>query len=423
MNHLFDLHFHDVTPIHGMEFRDFHLRDHHLKISEPHSASAPKCLHTSPVYSLPYIKNPPHCLLFILTTVLIAFAFGCSPAKTPETIRPRVVKLCTVGSPELSSENTFFGVTQAARRASLSFQVGGRIELLPTEMGDHVAEGQLLAQLDPIPFELRVKQAEADLVSAKASLHERQQVFDSEKRLLPQAATTQIEYDQAEASLALAKSRLEIAEATLRLAKRDLANTKLIAPMSGRIAQRNVQNFTEIVPGTSIFELDGDGELEISVAVPENFKITQDTPVKVRLKNDDLGQISGVVSKIGSRSDIANTIPLIVRLKNYPPGLRTGTAAEVVFPPQDQSLSVVLPVVAVIPGDTPNNGYVYIFDNGQAKKRQVSLGKPVGEGLSILSGLNQGEQIIVAGATFLTEGQAVRPFQPTGNGSNGNLSK
>ena len=61
--------------------------------------------------------------------------------------------------------------------------------------------------------------------------HERQQVFDSEKRLLPQAATTQIEYDQAEASLALAKSRLEIAEATLRLAKRDLANTKLIAPM------------------------------------------------------------------------------------------------------------------------------------------------------------------------------------------------
>lgn len=413
MSHFFEVHVSGEPLANGVRVRSFEFARRRGREGGDYrviASATPFSLGTKPTVK----KSSGGCWLcsmfLVLACALTALlSVGCRPKQAP-SVPPRVVKLHTVGAEQCLPGPSYSGVVQSVNRATLSFQVGGRIEFLPTEMGDQVAQGQLLARLDPAPFELRVKQAEADVQGAKAVLSEKQRRFEAEKRLLPEGATTQTEYDQIEEAVAMAKSRLEVAEAALRLANRDRENTRLVAPMAGRIARRNFQNFAEVGSGMPVFELDGDGEVEVSVAVPEDFKLQAGTAVDVRLKASRTLQVPGEVTRIGSRSDSANTIPVLVRLKKQTEAIRTGTAAEVVFANSDQTSAPIIPALALMPGKEANTAAVYVFSNGTVTRRAVSLGQPVANGFSVSGGLVPGERIVAAGVTFLTNGQAVRPM-------------
>ena len=345
---------------------------------------------------------------FVLAAVF--FSSGCGPKEKARLAPQRAVKVQTIAGTAHSLTRSFAGVVQACNRSTLSFQVSGRIERLLVEIGDSVQKDQLLAELDPAPFELRVRQTEADVQASRALVSEREKRFAAERRLLPKGATTQTEYDQIEAALAAGRSQLEIAESSMRLAKRDLTHARLTAPMAGRIAKRHLQNFSQIAPGVCLLELDGEGGFEVATAIPEGFIAQAGDKVEVILKSNVTDAIEGVVSQIGSRSDIGNSMPVLVRLAHAPEALRTGTAAEIRFKEAGALESVFVPASGLIPGPEANTGFVFVYNeqNSGVQKRSVRLGKPQGDGFPVVSGLVAGERIVVAGVTFLTDGQQVR---------------
>ena len=338
------------------------------------------------------------------------FATGCNPKEVTKESSPRTVKMLTVANTTQTLTRPFAGVVQACNRSSLSFQVGGRIEKLSVEIGDSVQKGQVLGELDPAPFELRVRQAEADVQAACAQMAEREKRFASEQRLLPKGATTQTEYDQTEAAFTAAKSQLEVAESATHLAKRDLSHAKLTAPISGRIAKKHLQNYTQVAPGVCLLELDGEGDFEVATAIPEGFIAHTGDKVEVTLKSSGTASVEGAITQIGSRSDIGNSMPVLVRLAQVPNGLRTGTAAEVRFKDSNRTENAFIPVSGLIPGSNANTGFVFVFDPQKevVLKRSVQLGNPQEDGFSAISGLAAGEIIAAAGVTFLTDGQQVR---------------
>jgi RND family efflux transporter MFP subunit len=309
---------------------------------------------------------------------------------------------------------TTAGILRARNRASLGFQVPGRVVEMPVEMGDSVGAGAVLAALDPRAFELRVKQAEADLLTARASLAERQRRFDSEKRLLPKGATSRAEYEQVEAGVAAASSQVEVAEAAVRLARRDLENTVLHAPCAGRVAQRHVQNFTDVAAGAPVFEFDGAGDLEVLAHVPEVFARTLDAGGRalVTLQGGEGRTLAACIAQISSRSEAGWSVAVILRLDETADDLRSGLVVEVAFQRSGRSGMAVVPAIALLAGPQTNAAAVFVLDarSQTVSRRQVTLGEPLREGLEVTSGLRAGEMIVVAGVPFLRDGQKVRTF-------------
>lgn len=343
---------------------------------------------------------------------LVLMIAACDQKKPVADLPPRVVKIASVGAPTDTAVLTTAGVLRARNRASLSFQVPGRVVEMPVEMGDWLAAGAKLAALDSSAYELRLKQAEADLMMGRSALAERQWRFDSSKLLLPKRAISQAEYEQAEAALEAGKAQVAVAEAAERLARRDLEHTVLVAPCAGRVVQRHLQNFSEVTAGAPVIEFDGDGIPEVLAQVPEVFARTLNAGDRAHItpQGGENRVLQASICQISSRSDAGAGVPVILKLDSAAADLRPGLTVEVAFQRSGGVSALVVPTVALLAGPQTNSASVFVYhpESESVSKRRITLGEPLREGMSVTSGLQSGEMIVLAGVPFLSDGQRVR---------------
>jgi RND family efflux transporter MFP subunit len=246
----------------------------------------------------------------------------------PEVVveRPRIIrpaKLYEVQTVQDAVSRTYSGVVKAANEVDLAFRVSGPLVQMPIRRGQEVAEGDLIAQIDPRDFQTslesvtsQLEQAQAQLSAMKAGAREEEilrlenqlraaqaELDNAEveltryKTLLDEGVESQSEYDRVklrrdqatEAKLAaeqrLAQGRkgarqedLDAQEALIRgleAQKRDAANaladTSLKAPFGGRIARQLVENFQEVRAGQTIVSLQDVSHVEVVADVPESL--------------------------------------------------------------------------------------------------------------------------------------------------------
>lgn len=165
------------------------------------------------------------CLL--QTAMLVTAGCGRDDPPPPEAVRP--VRAIQVPDPTPDVLPVFTGRARAAIRSQLSFEVGGRILERRVDVGSIVEEGELLAALDPRDFENALRAAEADAKESRA-LRDR----------MAEAHKVRAVSDQ---DLTNAESELDAAEATLRIRRKALADTRLVAPHAGEVAAAYVEKF------------------------------------------------------------------------------------------------------------------------------------------------------------------------------------
>lgn len=355
----------------------------------------------------------------LLLTLVAAGCDGGDQAAAPRPEPVRAVKTA-VAVPAQGGGREFAGTVRAAERASLGFPLAGKVAAIEVEVGDLVRRDQVLARLDPVPLELRLRQAQADLDKARAALSAERRRFEAQQALLPKGFTTRRAFDQAQADLSAAENQTESAQAAVRLAQRDLDNTRLLAPFDGRIAERQAQPFADVQAGQAILQLDGVGRLEAVIQVPAEFADTVAIGAGVNVLSGDNRSIGGRVAQIGERVGDASTVPVIVDLQGAPADRspRPGSTVRVGFVAPGtgdgtQPRGVRIPYSALLL--PPNNGPPAVFvvhDEGTAqvaRRRSVAVDRNAAarDEVLVTDGLRAGEIVIAAGAAFLTDGQQV----------------
>ena len=137
----------------------------------------------------------------------------------PPPVRP--VKLFTVEGSDGAALRRFPGAISASQRAELSFRVNGVLQEILVKEGDQVKKGQVLARLDPTDYRIRVSDRQATFDSTEKN-------FNRAKELIQVGNISQTDYARVEANF-------RTSEAALKLAKQELAYTRLQAPFAGTV--------------------------------------------------------------------------------------------------------------------------------------------------------------------------------------------
>ena len=280
------------------------------------------------------------------------------------------------------------GTVRSKQRAVVEAKVSGRVLEYTATPGAMVKAGDLLARLDVQEIQAKVDQAHAMLDQAKRD-------FDRQKQLIASNATTRQEFDAADA-------RVKIGTGAVSEAETMMSYAKVTAPFDGVVTRKLADVGDLAMPGKPLLEIEAPTSLRFEADLPEAIldRVKLGAKMPVRLAK----VIEGTVSEI---SPVADPVSRTFRVKLDLPqteGLRTGQFGRVSVPVAEVQLLLV-PQSAVLKRGQME--LVFVAKDGKATLRLVKTGKMLEGRVEVLSGLEDGEQVIVSETAQLTDGQPV----------------
>jgi RND family efflux transporter MFP subunit len=336
------------------------------------------------------------------------------PAEVEEVVRP--AKLMTIDSGGNGTTREYPGTVSATQSVELGFEVAGKIVELPITDGLAVNTGALLGKLDDSDFLAARDSAEANRKAADSAYERARRIFD-------QGAGSQAEVDKT-------LRDIDVARQELAKAQKALDDTTLKAPFSGRVSRKIADNFQNVQAKQPIVLLEDISSLELDVNVPEQDFSRMTPGLSLQQRNERVKpeiQVSSIANRsfkarLISFETSADPVTRTYRATfafdnpddvNVLPGM---TAKVVLNMPTDKpgatgAQGLLIPAAAVVV-DTDGSAYVWKFDPGssQVSKAIVTIGDMSGASIRVLSGLQGGEKIAIAGAAHMREGMKVRPL-------------
>ncbi|MDE2427611.1 MAG: efflux RND transporter periplasmic adaptor subunit [Burkholderiales bacterium] len=333
--------------------------------------------------------------------------------------RVKIIKAQTGGEERWRS---LVGELQPAEVWNLAFSVQGRVIQISVHEGDKVSKGQLLARLDPMSYELNLKNAQAGLLTASSERKEKREALAAQTTLKEQGFMTGNMLEKLRVDVAAAEMRFSNSESAVALAKRDLEYTMLRAPADGLISGRMIEPFTDVNAGQLVMRLDGAAGLRVAIRVPDKLMLGFAIGNKVKIQIGER-KFDGIVSRIDARAGAGDAFPSYITILGDTGGMRPGVTAKVQFAVssnQDNAglhASIVrVPMQAIVPGNAPGHGFAFVFDGKSSKVRRVEVHIKAVDAtdLEIDQGLKAGDDIVVAGVAFLSDGQLVKALGANG---------
>lgn len=363
-------------------------------------------------------------LAFVLALTVVGVTLGCTSKPKDKPVIP-AVKTAKVHATAGSFSRAISGVVEAQNTTSLSFPVGGTVAKVLVEAGEQVKAGQVLASLDPQPFDMRLRAAEARVRSVQASLLKSKDQHQRKSTLLSQGFIARAEFDETKASLAASRGELDVALSELESARRDRARTVITAPYAGVIGRKDVQPHQEAPAGKAVFDILGEGGMKVRVNVPESLIGGVKPGDEAQAAFSVLRGVTAIgrVAEVSAVAESGNAYPVTIALDTPPAGLRIGMTALVSFHSGGSAPIFLLPMTALaineVPrlaagGGTDGKAPIFIFDGEKQAVvlRLVEVQDMQGNSLAVTRGLSDGEEVVVAGAAFLRDGMTVRRWTP-----------
>ena len=309
---------------------------------------------------------------------------------------PVRVKTMTVVPAGVAGVDRFSGTVEAETETSLSFPVMGTVKKIYVAQGDKVRRGALIAELDEASMQ-------NSYMAAAAALRQAEDVFGRMKELHDKGSLAEIKWVEVQ-------SKLQQAQSVEQIAKKNLDDCRLYAPYGGFVAAKSVEAGQNVMPGIPVASLVTVDGLRVKIAVPEaeigGIGVGQEAEIVVQALEGRhfAGKVieKGVVAHPLSRS-----YDVKIALKDDSRELMPGMVAEVVLKNEAAAPRYVVPA-RVLQLDEQNRSFVWLDSNGKATKRIVTCGAFTVDGVTIESGLEQGDRIIVEGQQKVCEGLDVK---------------
>ncbi len=335
----------------------------------------------------------------------------------------------TVSTPlqrDIEGRLGFLGQFSAVKRVELRAQVGGTLVEIGFKDGDVVKQGDLLFAIDPVPYEIKLSQAEAQLQSANARLVLTSRQLERREALRRREAGTAEEVDQWVAEKQAAEAAVEAAKAAIRDARFDLDHCRITAPFSGRMGTHLV-SVGNLIAGSrggiattllaTIVSLDPIWlDFDMSEADYLTFtreRATQKGPLADKLQVS-LGD-EKVYGRIGTLDFVDNvlnrssgTIHARATLKNDDLLLTPGVFARVRLALPNRSSLLLIPDSAVLP-DQSGYAVLTVGSDDVVKPRSVQIGELRGGLRVIRAGLEPTDRIVIDGVETTSPGTKIAP--------------
>lgn len=354
-------------------------------------------------------------LRIAMTSLSVLAITACSEPEVvqkSEVIRP--VKLHTVSDNTDRYLRSFPAIVASNQEAQLSFRITGELASFPVTPGSIVKAGDLLGKLDDrdITNELKARQADFDLAKV---------AFDRVALLRSKNLASPSDFDTAE-------TRLKAAQVSLQTIKDRLTDTVLKAPFSGRIAKTLVENHQSVEAQQTVAILQDNRQLEIKIQLPES--------VLSQVKEDQIDDNYHPFVTFPNHNGIKHSVEYKEHTTKVSPGTQTyevtfsmpAPANYTIYPGMTGTLTLdmreltgqkktspdfVLPLTAVQKDINSGEQSVWVYqpETQLLQVRSVQIGEITQNGITVVSGLQQGEQVVSAGLSQLSNGMKVKPLQ------------
>ena len=338
---------------------------------------------------------------FQLAAVLVAAMLGaCSGGeeKKAETAADTViekpnVKLATVTSRDVEQVGEYTATVEAEAKNNIAPTTPSRISQIFVEVGDYVRKGQKLVQMDA-----------ANLTQLKLQLDNQETEFKRVDELYKVGGASKAEWDAAKTNLDVRRSSYENL----------LENTQLVSPLDGVVTARNFDNgdlYTSTQMPVLVVQQITPVKLMVNVSEPNFPKVTKGMSVKVKLDVYEGEEFEGKVSLVYPTIDAAtHTFPVEVTLANANKRVRPGMFARVTMNFGTKN-NVVVPDMAVVKRAGSGDRFVYVYANGKVSYNKVEIGRRMGTEYELISGVENGAQVVIAGQNALVDGAEVEVVQ------------
>ena len=387
--------------------------------------------------------------VIVLLLLIVVSVPGCARDRgvaSAEGSKARAVTTETAQVRDVRRQVDVVGTLAAREEAVISAEVAGRVSRLVHDLGDRVAAGTPLLELDPEKLQYRAEGQRAALdqararygatsdgtlpsldrvpavVSTSAQLADAQQQLERAKNLASRnllsrsdLETAQTRYDTAKAAhdQALSSARqlradIEAQSSSVRLAERELRDAVIRAPFDGYVAERLVSPGQFVQPQAPVMRIVRLQPLKLTAEVPEKFAPWIESGREMAVRVDAfpqevfVGRIVRIAPAVNLRS---RAFAIEGEIPNNDGKLKPGTFARVQITTDRVERAVTIPVAAVQSRYGTNR--VFVVENGQALGKEIVLGDRLGDRVEVSKGLEAGTRIVSSEVEQLADGTRV----------------
>ena len=321
---------------------------------------------------------------------LAVLAVACKSddkAGTAQQAKPQV-KIAKVTSEDIPQTETYTATVESDVKNDIAPNTPYRIEKIYVDVGDNVRQGQVLVQLDA-----------SNLQQLKLQVENQKIEFNRTSQLYQVGGASKAEYDNAKLQLDVLSTQL----------KQLMQNTQLTAPISGVVTARNYDSGDMYNQGQPVLTIEQTNPVKVMVNISEVYykQVFKGMPVDIELDAYEGETFYGKVTIVYPTVDQStHTFPVEVTINNSSQKVRPGMFARATVNFGDKN-HVLVPDEALVKQIGAGDRYVYVYKGGKVSYNKVELGKHIGTKYEILSGVNPGDDVVIAGQSRLANGKEV----------------
>lgn len=334
---------------------------------------------------------------------------------------PVPVRVVPVTSGDLKLQFKTIGTAIALNTVVVQSRVSGPLLALTFTEGQKVEAGQLLAEIDPAPYQVKLAQAEGQLQQNLAQLKNAESDLALYGQLKEKNSISRQQYNAQQALVNQLRGSIKSNEAQVAAAKLELSWTQIKAPIRGRTGLRKVDvgNLVQANNSDGIVSITQSEPIYVSFAIPEAqlqslrsaMKQAQDAGVALAVeawdRADQLLLSRGVLTTLDNQIDVATgTLKLKAEFANQDAALFPNQFVNVRLTIAEKNNAITIPQDAV--QYSSEGPFVYVIRDNKAEKRPLSLGVADNGRIEVIQGLAANEQVVMEGLDRLRPGREVQ---------------
>lgn len=336
----------------------------------------------------------------VLSITILFFFCGCT-----REIKQKNVETYKI---EASDEIVYTGEVKFQHISNLSFQEDGMLTYTPYSRGDYIKKGQVLAAIDDTLYKIK-KNEQAALLSELEIKYKQAKSYFGRMNILHQAgAVSDNDWETAQYETFAKSKEISLQKEKIKFVDKQLSYTKLLSPFDGFVLEKTGEVGEYTTAGKTVISIVNSSKTQVEILVSSDIVNELNLNDIVKLNKNNINY-EGKIEHISQSSSNYGGYLIKISLDKFYPDLKEGMTLSVKIPKLNKN-RIFVPLSAII--EENNKFYVYKIkdiknNSAAAEKTKIILGNILNEKQEVISGLSEGETVILKGKEHVKDGQKI----------------
>lgn len=355
-------------------------------------------------------------------TLILAMAFAAVACnKKKENEKPAIadqkpqVKIEQVRAENVASTEVYAGTVESDVKNNIAPNQPLRIKKIFVDVGDYVKKGQVLVELDKTNLrqsDIQIENQKLAIENSRLQMENQKVEFNRTAELYAVGGASKSEYDGAKLAYDQTVIAYENAQKQLNVLYNQSGlldeNSRLVSPMDGIVTVRNYDD-GDMYTANPILTIEQTNPVKLTIKVSEMYYdiVNPGMSAEITLDAYENQLFRGTVAtKYPTIDQVTHTFPVEILMSNEKQMIRPGMYARATLA-MSSNYHVLVPDIAVVKQIGAGDRYVYVYNNGKVSYNKVEIGQHIGDKYEIISGVMDGDMVVVAGMSRLANGKEV----------------